>query len=401
MATHAAEPKDPVREAAASYSLHDQRFASEPWDLWGGFRESPGVLHSDQDGGFWIFSRAEQIRYAGAHEELFCARQGRALPPHPRRLLPSDADGSMHREYRKIINPWMNPAAVSYMEPEVKAIFEQCLEPLVSRTEIDIVQEYLTPAIVMCGLKWLNWPTEDWKRFRDWAHHMLVPSAGTVEEKLRAWNELSEWVMADIERRRSAPHGDVIDAVIDAEIQGRPIADEEIMQIVISIFLGAGHTTGSTLSAAFHYLANHPEARNMLRADPEGTLPLAIEEFVRTAGTIAYTARTVTEDTTVDGRPMKQGDRVALLMNSANRDESDFPNPDELELDRKPNRHFGFGAGPHKCAGIPFARMMMRFAIEEALAKLGDFHIADESAVRWETAQVRVCTAMPIIHRAR
>ncbi|AWK76270.1 hypothetical protein CBI38_32920 (plasmid) [Rhodococcus oxybenzonivorans] len=400
MTTHFSDIQpEAIREEAASYSLHDQSLAKSPWDPWRRFRAASELLRSDQDGGFWILSRYSQIREAAGHEETFCARHGRALPPHPEGLLPSDADGAVHREYRRIINPWMTASAMAYMEPEVTAFCAQRLDQLVSRTEFDIAKDYVSPAIVMSGMKWLDWPVEEYEKFGDWAHAMLIPSHGTVEEKLRAWSELSDWVAGDIERRRAQPREGVINAVIDAEVEGRPITDKEILQIVISLFLGAVETTGSTLNSAFHYLADHPEAREYLREDPEGRLPLAVEEFLRTAGSLAYTARTVTEDTTLDGCPLKRGDKVALLMSSASRDADVFDNPDEVVLDRKPNRHFAFGAGPHKCAGATFARMMLRIAIQEALAKLGDFRVADESAIGWEMAQVRVCTSMPIIHQ--
>jgi len=401
MATNSTETQvESVREEALAYSVHDRQHAADPWDLWRRFRESPDILRSDQDGGFWILGRYEHARYAGTHEEQFCAGLGRALPPHPEKLLPSDADGALHREYRRILNPWMTMSAMQYMEPEVRAICRSRLAPLVDKTTIDLADDYATPAILMCGIHWLGWPVEEYARFGNWAHNILIPTHQDKETTLRAWTELSEWIQEDIVKRRGEERDDVINAVLTGEVEGRPVTDKEALQLIISIFLGAVDTTGSTLNAGLQWLAQNPEARDLLRAEP-ARLPAAVEEFLRLAGTIAYTARTVTQDTELDGCPMKAGDRVALLFSSASRDAERFPDPDAVVLDRRPNPHLAFGAGPHKCAGAPFARMMLRIAIEEALNALGEFEITDESAVLWEAAQVRICTALPVTHHPR
>lgn len=400
MATEASEtPIEVLREEAKGYSVHDQQYAKNPWDLWKRFREAPELLHSDQEGGFWALCRYEEVRYAATHEESFCARFGRALPPHPQRLLPSDSDGAQHREYRRILNPWMTHPAMSYMEPEIHRICRELLGPLASRTDIDLANEYSAPAIMMCGLKWLDWPVGEWKTFLHWAHNILIPKKDP-ETSMRCWTELSDWVAKDLARRRGEDRGDIIDAILKAEVDGRPIDDSEALQLTISIFLGAVDTTASTLNSSFHWLAHHPEARDLLRSDAQ-RLPLAVEEFVRLGGTIAYVSRTVTQDTEVRGCPVREGDRVGLFFSAANRDADEFPDADEVVLDRRPNRHLGFGAGPHKCAGAPFARMMLRITIQEALENLGEFEVADESGVEWQIAQVRLCERLPIKHQPR
>lgn len=392
---------DAVRNEALSYSVHDRGYAKNPWDLWQRFREAPEILRSEQDGGFWVLADFESARYAGTHEEQFCAGLGRALPAHPEGLLPSDSDGPVHREYRRILNPWTTHTAMAYMEPEIRAICRERLEPLVGATEFDLANAYATPAVLISGIKWLGWPVEEHEQFGEWAHNMLIPGRVDKETTLASWSALSAWIEGEIARRREGDEReDIINAILAAKVQGRPITDKEALQLIVSVFLGSVDTTGSTLNAGFHWLANNPEARDLLRAEPE-RLPLAVEEFLRTAGTLAYTARTVTRDTELGGCPMKEGEKVALMYAAASRDASEFPNPDEVVLDRKPNRHLAFGAGPHKCAGAPFARMMLRIAIEEALNALGEFEVADEDAVTWEMAQVRICTALPVAHRPR
>jgi cytochrome P450 len=199
------------------------------------------------------------------------------------------------------------------------------------------------------------------------------------------------------QRRAESPRDDIIQAILDTEIEGRPVTDDEVLQLVISVFLGAVLTTASTLSSSFQYLAGHPEVRDLLRSEPD-RLETAVEEFLRVGGTVVYLARTVEEDTEMAGCPLHQGDKVAMMFSSANRE---FPDPDDVILDRTPNRHMAFGHGPHKCAGAPFARMVLRVSIQEALAHLGEFRIADETTVKWETSTNRLVVSLPVIHEPR
>jgi cytochrome P450 len=248
----------------------------------------------------------------------------------------------------------------------------------------------------------LGWPGDDGDSLAGWAHDiMAAEDVAGPGASARAWSELSRYITQQLERREGeARREDVIQGILDAEIDGRAVTHDEALQLIISVFLGAVHTTASTLSYSLHYLANHPRGRDLLRSDPD-RLELAVEEFLRTAGTVVYIARTVDQDTELAGCPLHNGEKVAMMFSSANRDPAEFPNPDDVILDRTPNRHVAFGHGAHKCAGAPFARLVLRVAIEEALARLGEFTVEDEARVRWETSMPRVVASMPVVHHPR
>jgi cytochrome P450 len=121
-----------------------------------------------------------------------------------------------------------------------------------------------------------------------------------------------------------------------------------------------------------------------------------VEEFVRWTSPVQGLARTVTSDTELGGCPLHQGERVMLLWGAGNRDETVFDAPDEIQLDRYPNRHLGFGMGPHRCMGSHLAKVMVKIAIERAVRVLGDFELADPDGVRWAAGEARGIVELPL-----
>jgi cytochrome P450 len=177
--------------------------------------------------------------------------------------------------------------------------------------------------------------------------------------------------------------------LLEAEIDGRPLDDNEVLFSMTLLLLGGLDTTTSAIALALAHLADYPEDRARLLADPE-LLDTAVEEFVRVATPVQGLGRTVTKDTTLAGCPMAAGDRVFLLWASGNRDPQAFDRPDEVVLDRHPNHHLGFGAGPHRCVGSHAGKLMVKIALSELLPWLGDYGTAGELGwVGGETRGIR------------
>ena len=150
--------------------------------------------------------------------------------------------------------------------------------------------------------------------------------------------------------------------------------------MLFTVMIGGIETVQSQLALAFDYLGRHHEQRDRLVADP-GLIPTAIEEFLRFESPVAD-GRTVMKDTVVRGVTLREGDRVLLLPGSAGRDETVFHDPDEVILDRQPNRHLAFAGGPHRCLGSHMARMELRIAFEEIHRRIPNYTVPDPSAVK-------------------
>jgi cytochrome P450 len=155
-------------------------------------------------------------------------------------------------------------------------------------------------------------------------------------------------------------------------------------------------TTASAMSFAFHYLATHPEERDRLIAEPQ-IVPKAVEEFIRFAGSIHGIPRTVAQDVELNGHTFCPGESVIVNYASANRDASEFPDPDRCILDRQANRHLGFGAGVHRCLGSNLARLEFQIGVEQVLTRMPDYSLAPcEDAVFHGNSVTRGFRSIPV-----
>jgi cytochrome P450 len=161
------------------------------------------------------------------------------------------------------------------------------------------------------------------------------------------------------------------------------------------VALVTGAASGIGYAVALSHLATRPDQRDRLVADPSG-IPTAIEEFLRWDSLLA-TGRTVTRDVTVGDTQMRTGDRVMILFGSASRDEDVFDRADEVVLDREPNRHFGFGHGPHRCPGSHLARVELRIAFEELHRRIPDYRIAPGGTVRRHLGHIKGVHELPLV----
>jgi len=154
-------------------------------------------------------------------------------------------------------------------------------------------------------------------------------------------------------------------------------------------------TTWSAIGSSLWHLATHPEDRKRLAAEPE-LMPTAVEELLRAYSPVTM-AREVTEDIEYAGCPMKAGDKVLMNFPAANRDPEAFDQPDVVQLDRAHNRHVAFGSGIHRCAGSNLARMELRVALEEWMARIPEFSLAEGEEITWAGGQVRGPRILPVV----
>ena len=163
---------------------------------------------------------------------------------------------------------------------------------------------------------------------------------------------------------------------------------------MILLMIAGIDTTWSAIGASLWHLAQHPEDRRRLASEPE-LMDTAVEEFLRAYAPVTM-ARMVAEDFEFEGCPFKKGDWVLLPFPAANRDPEAFPDADEVVLDRAVNRHAAFGLGIHRCLGSNLARMELRVALEEWIARYPDFELTDPSRVTWSAGQVRGPRSIPV-----
>jgi len=223
-----------------------------------------------------------------------------------------------------------------------------------------------------------------------------VPAfADEAEPRQHGPEGLLNFLLGQLEERRQNPGDDLLSELLTTEVEGKPVDDGIVLGMAALALIAGVDTTWSAIGSSLWHLATHPDDRKRLVAEPE-LMPTAIEELLRAYSPVTM-AREVTEDVIYAGCPMKAGDKVLMNFPAANRDPEAFEHPEVVQLDRAHNRHVAFGSGIHRCAGSNLARMELQVALEEWLARIPDFSLAEGAEVTWAGGQVRGPRICPVV----
>lgn len=341
-------------------------------------RDRCPVAHSDQHGGYWIVTRHADVVAVAQDWEAFSSQLGVSIPANPNVALaiPEHIDPPLHREYKRLVNRWFTPAAVAPLAEGAQRIASELVDGFAGAGEADVMADFAVPfpGLVFFELV-LGAPADE-------VAHVTQTAAGATDPGNPAsrdcYVELNGWIRQLTDRRRAEGRRevrDVVDAVLAAEIEGRPIRDDEVQGLILLLILGGLDTTAGVIGQSVLRFCAQPEIPAQLREQPD-LVPAAVEELLRLDTSFPGIGRTVRHDTELTGQPMAAGDKVYVSWAAANRDPAEFDEPEEFRIDRASNRHLAFGAGPHRCAGSNLARLNLRVAIGEIVSRLADLRLA-------------------------
>jgi cytochrome P450 len=355
------------------------------------------VARSDaHEGGFWVLTGYEDILEVAQNWQTFSSELGITVPAPPMatKILPVTVDPPLQREFKRLVNAHFTPAKVAPWEEPTRQLVNELIDGFIERGECDFMTDFAQPLPSLAFFRFaLHAPEEDLAQVHGWA--TLASSPGHPDSR-DALMKLAGWIAGFVEQRRAqGPRGDVVDAVMNARIEGRPITAAEMIGTIHLLILGGLETTAGVLGAAMMRFSEHPEIPALLREQPE-LIPQAVEELLRLDGSFVCIGRTARHDAEIAGHQVKEGERVIMYWASANRDEAEFPVPDDFDLDRERNRHIAFGAGPHRCIGSNLARMNLRVAIAELVRRLDDVKLAPGADVHFHTLFNRSPLSVPI-----
>jgi cytochrome P450 len=354
------------------------------------------VAHSDQHGGFWVVTRYQDVVRVAQDWETFSSAHGLTVPVAPIavRNIPVEVDPPIQRVYKRLINSHLTPAAVGPWEEDTRALANQLIDRFVDDGRCEFMDAFARPLPSLSFFRFgLNAPADDIERVAYMASKASTPHDPEAAE---CWSGLSSWITDFLEmRRRQPPHGDVVDGVLNAQIEGRPITQEEVVGTIQLLILGGLETTAGALGLMMLRFCREPDIPDRLRSQPD-LLPSAIEELLRLDAPFIAIARTATRDTEIGGHAIREGEKVIIYWTSADRDDAEFADPDTFDLERGSNRHVAFGVGPHRCAGSNVARMNLRVALSELLRRLDDLELADGAEIRYHSTFTRAPLALPI-----
>jgi cytochrome P450 len=371
----------------------------------GRMRELCPVARSSEHGGYFVVSSYETALAVAQNWKVYSSAHGLSILNSPSvvRNLPVEVDPPEQRVYKRLITPFFTPAAVAVHEDRTRDLINRLVDDVVEAGACDFMDAIARPLPSLAFFEFiLDAPAEDIDRVAELASRASTPNHPAAGE---CWQGLYQWIQEYIalRRRQSSSRqssgtprpGDVIDAILHAEIDGRPITDEEIIGTVQLLILGGLETTAGALGLMFARFCAQPGIPDRLRAHPE-QIPRAVEELLRLEPPFVSVGRTVVEDGELGPHPVRSGDKVLIHWASANRDAAEFPDPDVFDIDRERNRHFSFGAGPHRCAGSNLARLNLRIALEVVLDRLRDIRLAEGTQLRYHAGLTRSPLELPI-----
>jgi cytochrome P450 len=403
---------------ARDYDPFKAEFLAHEHETYDRLREHLPIARSESLGGDMLAGKGAGwvlTRYGDAAEVLrntadFSSQSG-SYPVRP--WIPQAVDPPIHTAYRRILNPWFTADAMAKLEPHLVQYAEELVDRMLQKDSFDFVAEFADPfpTVIFCELA--GFPAADYPRIMDWKNTIMhasdghlrgreltcararelgldlgdggeLPAATSLAVRATAAREVYAYLAGLLELRRSDPRDDLVSRLLGARVDGeRPLTQAELEDTLFLLFMAGLDTVASAFGLIVEGLARDDAKRREFVAlieDPARIHP-AIEELVRVHSFVLLPRR-VTRELSFHGALFREQDSLLVPTQAANRDGALFERPNEIDYARSPNRHLGFGLGPHRCLGIHLARRELRIGLQVFHRRLPDYHLdASRSAV--------------------
>jgi cytochrome P450 len=359
------------------------------------------VAWSDTYGGHWVvsghqevFDIARRVDVVSNDHDPEGKRRGYQGVTIPCTFLTQsgflEMDPPEQRHYRQALNPYLSPAAAARWKPLTDEVVRATIDEIIETGSIDFAHDLanIVPAVLTLAIAGL--PIADWPLYCEPIHALVATPFGSPErpELTQKMYEIITNLAAAVAHGRQQARPGLIDALINANINGKALDDKEIIAALVLILIGGLDTTAALTAHALEYLGERPAERARLSKERDTLLDPATEEFLRFFTPASGDARTIRADCEIAGTRFREGERVWLSWAMANRDPSVFPDPDVIDLARAGNRHASFGLGIHRCMGSNVARMTFKAMLTAVLDRLPDYVIDPNATVHYETIGV-------------
>jgi cytochrome P450 len=351
------------------------------------------LMPNPDDPGFWAVTRHADIAAVSRNAEVFAsglAVGGVMLEDVPPDILEAAhsilaMDAPRHAKLRKVISSVFTPRRVAIIDEQIRNQARLIIDDIADIAEFDFAERVAARLPMWTISEMIGIAGPDRERVAEAANSMVawndpeyIGDGDPISVLMNGLMTLHTAAFELIEARRSEPADDLMTALVQAEVEGARLTDEEIAAFFVLLCVAGNDTTRQTSSHAMKALHDFPEQRAALRADFDGRIGDAVEEFVRWATPVLTFRRTALVDTEVGGQPVAAGEKVVMFYRSGNQDESVFTDPLTFDIARSPNKHVSFGGGgPHFCLGSNLARSQLRALFDEILRRIPDFTVGE------------------------
>jgi cytochrome P450 len=381
-----------------TYDPYDVAVKRDPYPYYRALRDdAPAYHHEELD--FWALSRFDDV-LNGLHDPgTYTSTLGVAIE-HTDAAISSmiELDPPEHTRMRKLIARRFTPRRIAELEPRVREWTNALLDRLDGCDEFDVVREFtaLLPTTVVGTM--LGIPADRHDDARQWTDDLLTREPGNpVPPPAAAEGAMQIALLAHqlAAARRERPADDILSTLVEAEIDGAPLSDQQVIGFCLLLISGGHETTSKLIANGIRLFAAHPDQRAHAVATPDA-MARAVEELLRYTSPTQYMARTTTRPVALHGAEMPAGAKVVLLLGAGNRDPREFDRPDEFDVTRTNPRILAFGHGAHVCLGAAVARLEARIALEEFLARYPRYNV-DEDAIEFlHSGNVQGPTSVPV-----
>ena len=337
-----------------------------PWAEYARLRATePVSWHPETDGpGFWAITKHDDVRTISRQPQRFSSELGGVMLETPdemsmsaQRLMMLNMDPPRHDRFKLLVSRGFTPKSTQHLAARVNALAAEIVANVAGRDEVEFVSEIAgrLPSGLIAEL--MGIPRTDGERLFELTEVMHTTNA-PIEARMVAIGEMLAYGASVAQAKRLNPGDDIASTLVQAEVDGERLTDDELQWFFLLLVNAGGDTTRNLVSVGLQLLFDNPAERARLTADLDGLMPTAIEEMLRYTTPVIHFRRTLTEPVTMRGVEMAAGDKVVMFYGSANRDEDVFVNADQFDVGRSPNPHMAFGGGgPHLCLGMHVARL--------------------------------------------
>jgi cytochrome P450 len=347
------------------------------------------LMPHDDDPGYWAVVRHADVVTVSRNPEVFCSGQGVMMEDVPQMVLDAAQsflamDAPRHSTLRRLISAAFTPRHVARIEDQIRHQARAIVDDLLAGPPTcDFVASVSQRLPMWTISEMMGVPAPERKHVVEAADSLVSwndPEVQAGREPLQVMVDsllaLHAAARALAEARRADPADDVMTALVQAEVDGERLTDDEICAFFVLLSVAGNDTTRNTISHTMKALCENPDQRDLLTEEFEARIGPAVEEMVRWTTPVMTFRRTATRDTELGGQAIAAGDKVVMFYASANRDVAAFPEPGRFDITRDPNEHVGFGGGgPHFCMGASLARRQLRAIFGELLHRVGDVEL--------------------------
>ncbi len=378
---------DVTADAIVDFDHHSDEFNEQ--EINADLRRRCPVAWNEKYGGFWYVTGYDAVAQAARDGDTFAHKydpkaadgvsyQGEMGIPRPEGQPPlgiGEVDGPYHLALRRALTPFFSTGAVEKMRPFMEQSVQWFLDQRIADGQMDLVLDYASPVPAILTMRLMGLPYDNWRLYADLFHSVMAAAGGDDYNKAIAEvPAMLDGLLKFVAARRADPGDDLTSFLVQFEFDGKRLDDTQLLDILWNLIGGGVDTTTSLTALSLLHLGIHPDLRQQLIDRPE-LYRTAADEFLRYFSVNKQLSRTVSRDTVLCGQQLRRNDRMLISWIGANHDEREFERPDEVLLDRAPNRHVAFGLGPHRCIGAPLARVMFEVMVKAVLDRLPDYRV--------------------------